>query len=188
MLFRSVCKKVRREKKMKNKGLNGTQLKVIALVAMVCDHMAWRYLVFFTPLAQTMHIIGRLTIPIMCFFIAEGYRHTHNIKRYLLRMSLFAGITVVPFYLFFSETYGYRQNFIFDLLLGLFMLMVLESKTLRLKVKWVLGTLIFLTSVIVGGWPVLPIVYILIFYYKKSFKEKVIWFTGVTIQIGRAHV
>ena len=62
------------------KGLDRTQLKFIAICGMVCDHAAWGFVEFMTPLGQIMHIIGRLTLPIMCFFIAEGFRHTSNIK------------------------------------------------------------------------------------------------------------
>ena len=55
-------------------GLNRTQLKFIAICAMVCDHTAWGFVEFWSPLGQILHVIGRLTIPIMCFFVAEGYR------------------------------------------------------------------------------------------------------------------
>jgi len=100
------------------KELNRTQLKLIAICAMVCDHVAWGFVEFWSPLGQIMHIIGRLTIPIMCFFIAEGFRHTRSVKGYIMRMALFAVVTVIPFYLFFGELYEYRQNIIFDLMLG----------------------------------------------------------------------
>ena len=90
------------------KELNRTQLKLIAICAMVCDHLAWGFLDFYTPLAQILHIIGRLTIPIMCFFIAEGYRHTSNLRRYIHRMICFWLISILPFYLFFGDMYEYR--------------------------------------------------------------------------------
>ena len=45
------------------------------------------------PLPIALHVIGRLTAPIMWFFIAEGYHYTHNIKKYLLRLGIFAVIS-----------------------------------------------------------------------------------------------
>lgn len=77
------------------KTLNANQLKLIAILAMTIDHVAWA--VF--PGLQTvwyvyaLHIIGRLTAPIMWFFIAEGCRCTRDIKRYAGRLLLFAVVS-----------------------------------------------------------------------------------------------
>lgn len=165
------------------KGLNRTQLKLIAICAMVCDHTAWGFVEAMTPLGQIMHIIGRLTVPTMCFFIAEGFRHTSNRKNYLGRMAFFWGATIIPFYIFFHETYDYRQNIIFDLMLGLLMLMVLESKTLKKWHKVVLATGIFVVSAVIGGWVIVPILFILTFYYGKDFKTKAKWICVITITL-----
>lgn len=165
------------------KTLNRTQLKFIAICAMVCDHVAWGFLDFMTPLAQVMHIIGRLTIPIMCFFIAEGFRHTSSRTGYIKRMLLFWVIAILPFYLFFGEMYEYRQNIIFDLLLGLLLLAVLENERFRLWQKIILSTLLFLTSATVGGWVILPMLYILVFYYVRDFKKQAMWICGLTITL-----
>ena len=60
--------------KIKKIGLNSNQIKVIAIIAMTIDHVTW--LLF--PGCQKiwwvmlLHVIGRLTAPIMWFFIAEG--------------------------------------------------------------------------------------------------------------------
>ncbi|MGN1313860.1 MAG: TraX family protein [Lachnospiraceae bacterium] len=162
------------------KTLDRRQLKWIAICAMVCDHFAWGFVDFMTPLGQILHIIGRLTLPIMCFFVAEGYRHTSNIAEYIKRMLFFWGVTVIPFYLFFGELYGYRQNIIFDLSLGLMMLAVLENKGFLLWQKIGLGSLLILISIWIGGWVIMPILYILAFYYGKSFKQKVVWICGLT--------
>lgn len=68
---------------------------MIAFVAMTIDHLTW---VFF-PGTQAvwyvflLHIIGRLTAPIMWFFIAEGCHYTHDRKRYILRLFVFALIS-----------------------------------------------------------------------------------------------
>ncbi len=165
---------------MKQKGLDRTQLKLLAILAMVVDHTAWGFVDFMTPLGQIMHLFGRLTLPIMCFFIAEGFRHTTDLKRYLYRMMAFAIAAVIPFYLFFHEEYGYRQNIIFDLTLALAALAVCEHKTWNRAVRALLVTLLFLVSLSVGGWVIMPILYTLVFYYGKSFRQKVILFIGAT--------
>jgi len=135
----------------------------------------------FSVPGQVMHVVGRLTIPIMSFFIAEGYRKTSNLKRYFSRMVIFALISVGPFYLFFGEEYGYRQNFIFDLLLALTVLTICDSSRFKRPVKVILSAVIFVLSFAIGGWPVYPIILVLIFYYGKSFKQKALLMGGFTL-------
>lgn len=53
------------------------------------------------PIPIALHIIGRLTAPIMWFFISEGYHYTHNIKKYLLRLGIFAVISHMLWVLIF---------------------------------------------------------------------------------------
>ena len=65
---------------MKKLSLNRTQLKSIAIISMVIDHTAWGFVDFYSPLGQFLHVCGRLTVPIMCFFIAEGFRNTSGLK------------------------------------------------------------------------------------------------------------
>lgn len=154
---------------------NREQLKLIAICSMVVDHIAWGFVDFYSPLGQFLHILGRLTIPIMCFFIAEGYRKTSSLPKYIERMITFGICAIIPFYIFFHEEYGYRTNFIFDLLFGLLALTVLES-SLRKWQKVLLMILIFAVSFCIGGWPVTPTLFIIIFYYGRTFREKAKWF------------
>ena len=163
------------------KTLDRTQLKLIAICAMVIDHVAWGFVEFMTPLGQIMHVLGRFTIPIMCYFVAEGFRKTSSVKGYVKRMACFAAIAMIPFYLFFGELYEYRQNIIFDLLLGLLMLTVLEHEKLKKWQKAVLAALLFGVSATIGGWVIMPILYILVFYYVRDFKKQAAWFCGLTV-------
>ena len=160
--------------------LNREQLKLIAIASMIIDHLAWGFVEFYSPLGQFLHVLGRLTIPIMCFFIAEGFRKTSNLRNYINRILCFGILAVVPFYIFFHEEYGYRTNFIFDLLFGLLALSVTES-TLKKWQKWVLMILIFGLSAGIGGWPITPTLFILIFYYGKSFKQKATLFIAADV-------
>ncbi len=77
------------------KTLNGDQLKLIAILAMTVDHVTDLIYPSFpaVPAAILLHIIGRLTAPIMWFFISEGFHYTHDIKKYLLRLGGFAVIS-----------------------------------------------------------------------------------------------
>ena len=95
--------------------LNAFQLKMIAILAMLTDHVG---AVFF-PHILAFRIIGRLTVPIMAFFIAEGFLKTRSVKKYGLRLLAFALISMPPYYLVFGDS---PFNILFDLLLGLMVL------------------------------------------------------------------
>ena len=79
------------------RGLNANILKYIAAAAMLIDHVGWAFVQTNSVMGQAMHLIGRFTAPIMCYFIAEGYYHTKNIEKYLLRLGIFAAILHYPF-------------------------------------------------------------------------------------------
>lgn len=77
------------------RGLNSNHIKMIAIIAMTIDHLTWA----FFPGLQTvwyvyaLHIVGRLTAPIMWFFIAEGFHYTRDVKKYIIRLFIFAGVS-----------------------------------------------------------------------------------------------
>ena len=75
--------------------LNANHLKLIAIIAMTIDHVSDLIYPGFPaePGAMALHIVGRLTAPIMWFFVCEGYYYTRNVKRYMLRMGIFAVIS-----------------------------------------------------------------------------------------------
>jgi hypothetical protein len=161
--------------------LDRTQLKYIAIIAMVIDHTAWGFVDFMSPLGQIMHIIGRLTLPIMCFFVAEGYRHTSDVKKYILRMLAFAILSIIPFYYFFHEEYDFRQNIIFDLMLALIALAVMENKKWSAPLRYALVAAVVCVSIAIGGWVIMPIVYVFIFYYGRDFKKQATNFIIATV-------
>lgn len=103
----------------KQKRLNANQIKLIAILAMTIDHITWAVFPGTQPVWYVfcLHIIGRLTAPIMWFFIAEGCHYTRNIWKYAGRLFVFAiishfaysfafGIPFLPFSTgsFFNQT------------------------------------------------------------------------------------
>ena len=97
--------------------LDATTLKIIAIIAMTLDH-AHKALY---PGALWMGVVGRLTLPIMAFFIAEGAAKTGDKRKYLIRLILFALISEVPYDLFVTGHLFdlYSQNTMFTLAFGL---------------------------------------------------------------------
>ena len=85
-------------------------LHLVAMLAMLCDHL-WATVI---PGNQWLTCLGRLAYPIFAFMIVEGYFHTRNLRRYVLRLFLFAIISEIPFNLMYSASpvYPYHQNVI----------------------------------------------------------------------------
>ena len=77
--------------------LNRNQLKYLVIAAMLIDHIAWAFVPTASLLGQAMHIVGRLTGPTMAYMLAEGYHYTRNVKKYALRLGIFAVISWLPF-------------------------------------------------------------------------------------------
>ena len=97
-------------------------LRIIACVAMLIDHigLAWNI--------NELRIIGRLAFPIFAFLLVNGYRHTKNLNKYILRLGIFALLSEVPYDLFLSRrafNFG-RQNVFFTLFLGLVMIALID--------------------------------------------------------------
>ncbi len=107
-------------------GLSGSTLKIIAMVTMLIDHIGasvlLRYILSmkgqfpsmedynrWVTVYQVMRSIGRVSFPIYCFLLVEGFQRTQNLKRYILRLGIFAVITEVPFDLCFSGQFFYLE-------------------------------------------------------------------------------
>ncbi len=91
------------------KGISAFQLKSIALICMVIDHVG---VLLFNNRIIILNCIGRIAFPIYAFLIAEGCRHTQDRIRYLLRLGVFALISEIPFDIaFYKSTVGGAVQF-----------------------------------------------------------------------------
>lgn len=81
--------------------LTGNQLKIIALIAMTCDHVGLQLL----PQFPVLRIIGRLALPIFAYMIAEGCRHTRNRTKYLLTILVFAAVCQAVYFFAMGSLY-----------------------------------------------------------------------------------
>lgn len=127
--------------------LSAAALHILAMTFMLMDHL-WATLL---PAQEWLTCVGRIAFPIFAFMAVEGYFHTHNLKKYLLRMLIFAVISEVPFDLMYGGTWFYpvHQNVIWTLMMGLAGIHLME--TVRKKKRTFVYILVSAIIVILGG-------------------------------------
>lgn len=138
------------ERKIKIK-LDGSVLRIIATIAMLIDHIALMIVgngilygyrpdihevALATPEGKNWYIlyvimrsIGRLAFPMFCFLLVEGFIHTKNLFKYILRLIVLAIISEIPYNLVCGNAVLYfeKQNTIFTFVLALFMLLIVKK-------------------------------------------------------------
>lgn len=163
-------------------GLDSFTLKWIAMITMLVDHVG---AVLF-PDQMTFRIIGRLAFPIYCFLLVEGAVHTFDWKKYLVRLSVFALISEIPFDLAFRGRmfdWG-SQNVFFTLAFGLTAVLILQKWKFALT-SWA-GVLLlvlaaeFLRTDYGGG----GVIIILIFYLLREHMIAKAFCFGAEILVG----
>ncbi|OOM10392.1 TraX family protein [Clostridium saccharobutylicum] len=160
--------------------MNSSQLKILAIISMVLDHVSWILL----PNIEIFHFIGKIAFPIFCFMIAEGYIKTRNKKKYLLRLLGIAVLSEIPFIMTFRLVFGpswIALDTIFDLVLGLIAIWSYDSCKFKGKfiIILILGALALLFQIDGDFFGVLVIY---IFYkYHDNFKKQAKYYTLVSL-------
>lgn len=95
--------------KVVNKGfLTSYHLKLIAIICMLIDHIAY---VFFSSKLY-LRAIGRIAFPLFAYMIVEGCKYTHKREKYLFRLGSFALISEIFFDMAFHQRYIDNQLFL----------------------------------------------------------------------------
>ncbi|MDI9468937.1 MAG: TraX family protein [Bacillota bacterium] len=162
---------------MKKIALNANQLKLIAIIAMTIDHIADIVFPGFParPVPVALHLIGRLTAPMMWFFVCEGFHYTRSVKKYMLRMFVFScishfaycfafGIDPIPF-----RTGIFNQTSVMYPLFIAVVVLWLEYKEKRLN-KHLKHVLIFVLiwTAFPANWSCIAVLAILHMYRKRG--------------------
>ena len=160
---------------------NANYLKLIAIIAMTIDHAADLIFPGFPaqPVAFGLHFIGRLTAPIMWFFVCEGYYYTRNVKKYMMRMFIFAvishfaycfafGISMIPF----KDSIFNQTSVIYPLFVAIVVLWIQDTE-LPLN-KWLKKIIIFVLiwTAFPADWSCLAVLAIMDMYKKRGNLKK----------------
>ena len=171
--------------------LSGNALKVIAIIAMTVDHIAWmgieEYSQAETLLQIILHSFGRLTAPIMFFFAAEGYHHTRSFRRYLGRMALLAAVSHFAFCYFAQPSFNPFENQLFNatsiawpLMWGLIFLRVWDAEKLNVCLK-VLITAAGCALTFTSDWScAAPLAILMVGRSRGNFHKQMLWLMAIT--------
>lgn len=126
-------------------GITSFSLHIMAMVFMLCDHL-WGTVI---PGNDWLTCIGRLSMPIFAFMIVEGYFHTKSLKKYVLRLLIFAVISEIPFNLAMGSRlfYPVHQNILWSFLISIGLIHLNEK--VRKKKIW-LRIIVGLSTVLAG--------------------------------------
>lgn len=144
-------------------GITGFTLKMAAIIGMACNHIA-NVFCYLMPDAMSvvLYSLGGLTFPIMAFLLVEGYFHTSDVRKYALRLAVFALISQVPY----SLLWGATPNVLWTLLVGLGLLWAFDN----LKPRWLFLPL-FLAAYFVTApfdWGGVGVAMIMLFYLLRN--------------------
>ena len=142
-----LLKRFENDKLKKLQIFNGAQLKYIAFISMLIDHVNNALITpflngkgFLLHLSNLFSILGRIAFPIFVFFIVEGFFKTSNRKKYLITLLLFGVISEVPFDMFTSKVFfdPYWNNIMFTLALCLITIWIIDAVKDKIsnKVLW----------------------------------------------------
>jgi hypothetical protein len=135
----------------------GEFLKLIALVTMAIDHIGFNY-----SSDSVMRVIGRISLPIFCYLLVQGYLHTSSFKKYASRLFVFSIISQIPFTYYFGKN---ELNIFMTLFIALLALYAFEKRF------WVLFFSLLVTSVAVPmDYGIYVVFLVMIFYaFEKGF-------------------
>lgn len=162
-------------------------LKIIAVIAMIFDHLGY---VLFDKFSF-MNYIGRLAFPIFAFSITEGYIHTRNLKKYFIRLLIFALISQMPYMIFIKTfTNSFTLNILFTLVLGLFAITVYDKSKNKL-----LGILSITVCATLAhflhfdyGWFGITIIFIFYIFKKQKIYMNLLFFLATFINYFYSYI
>ena len=122
--------------------------------------------------SEILNVIGRIAFPIFAFTLNEGYVHTRSLKKYLLRLFIFAVSIQMPSILF---GYDYPMNIFFTLFLGLLSIYIFNLKKMNVILKIILiGFILFFSQKFKLDYGIYGILVIINFNIFRNNKFKIL--------------
>ena len=150
-------------------------IKIIAIISMIFDHASDAIIGHFS----FFNLIGRIAFPLFCFQLVNGFKHTKNIYKYMLRLIIFGIISQIPFsiFIYFYSGSFTTLNIFFTLALGLLAIYLLDKLPNNLKFIGILIDILIIAlaeiiKVDYGWFGVALILCIYLFYKERNGYDK----------------
>lgn len=170
---------------IKKLSLNQFQIKMFMALLMVLDHLD--HMPNFIPnkLALIFHVITRIVGVWFAYSAVEGVMHTHNLKKYVIRLFSWAGVMLagnsILNFLYRSRGISIQNNIFMTIAVGTLMIYALKKISNKyLSILFV--TVILVTGIVFteGGMTLLPFMLITYLTYGKA-KARNISYIGLFI-------
>ena len=156
-------------------------LKITALLTMLIDHIGCVFLMERGDVIyKAFRAVGRISFPIICFMLVEGFIYTHSRKKYMINLLIFSIISEIPYDLAFGHKLidVSEQNVMWTLLLGVIMMCFIEkfeySFTAKMTVVLIAGVVAVLLKTDYSIWGILSIA---IFYMQRYDRKNALLLT-----------
>ena len=136
------------------------------------------------PHLEWMRIVGRLAFPIFAYLLVEGFFYTKDVKKYMIRLGLFALISEVPFDLaFFGTPFALvHQNVFFTLFMGILMFWLMLKRPGKVRQVLIMIAMFIIADVLCvdyGSWGLLMMVAFYEFRENKWIKLVAVAFVNI---------
>ena len=167
---------------------SGAQLKYIAFLSMLADHVNKALIYPFLSgegilqrISDAFDILGRIAFPLFAFFLVEGFFKTGNRKKYLASLLIFGIISEIPFDMALSGVFfePNSNNIMFTLALMLVIIWIIDilkekmqnmSKYIWYPVSFVIVGIMCIISMVIGldyEYHAIMIGYLFYIFYNK---------------------
>ncbi len=171
------------------KKMNSFQLKIIALILMLMDHL---YFAFSNIFPLWFHPLSRVVAPIFAFLMIEGFYHTRSRLNYNIRLfgwAIFmeAGNRILNLALE-SKGVSVHNNIFMTLFIGLTIINLIEyskGKDSTKKLLLILGAIILipLSMFTEGGIVIIPFI-LITYFFRGNLKNQIIGYIILFIPLA----
>lgn len=184
-------------------------LKLTAMITMLIDHIGagiLEYLMYLdtvfgstktvlTDIDQVLRLIGRISFPLYCFLLVQGFLHTKNRLKYAGSLLFFAFLSEFPFdFMLYTSLDFSSLNVMFTLFIGLLTLWGIETARSNIVLICLISTMgMAMAAILNTDYSWMGVLLIVSFYLlrKNSFIQCtvtcVLFFLAMAIRYSKMH-